>query len=895
MPLAPGDRLGHFEIVASLGAGNMGEVYRARDVRLGRDVAVKVLLPALAADDAAVARFAHEARAVAALSHPNIVALYDVGQQDRTAYVVTELLHGETLRERLQRGAVPVRKTIDYARQIAAAIAAAHDRGIVHRDLKPENIFLSADGRVKVLDFGVAQMTAPVAGSDLVTLAGTAADPSGAGLFGSVGYMAPEQLRGAAVDHRADIFALGCVIYELLTGRRPFAGGTPADTVAALLNAEPPPLGIPGSAPLERVLRRCLEKSPDERFQSARDLAFALDVATSEVAPAPAVAGLRRAPWTALGATAVVALAAGAAAAAFWLRGRVDALPPQQPIRFGIPAGSTWSDAVSISPDGRYLLYTGGTSTTPAALSTQGVPGGRPSGFAPVTGRFWLRALDSLEARPLSDTEAAVPLLFWSPDSTVVGYRAGHAIVIRRVPDGAPQVLRELPAAPHGVAWSPRGDVMILATAEGLFVMPAGGGEPKLLMRSEPGREIWRGSPAFLPDGDRFLFTVLASGAGEQALETRVATLDGRDLGTVLKGAVGATYVDGHVLFGAGGALYAQRFDLERLALVGERVDLAQSVAQDWRTGRLGARASDNGILVFRGAPRGDAQFTIVDRSGRLVRNVAAPDSYTNFSLSPDEQRLIVARRDPLTGQVTLWLIDVARGVTSLVSDTRDTEDADDPTWAPDGRHVAYRHGSKMVMRLANGGEERTLLDAEGYPDSFSSDGRFLTYGQPRGNVFEQWAVDLTQPGSKPLPLVSGVTLADETRFAPNGRWAAYHSNETGMAQVYVIPFPRTGEKWQVSQKGGVQPRWSADGQELFYLDPEGRLMAVRMPSSDPRQAAAPQILFATGLVASDALDQYAPTRNGFVIRAPVSAGADAGAVQVVSNWKALAAPRQNR
>ena len=886
MSFAPGFRLGPFEIISQLGAGGMGEVYCARDVRLGREVAIKVLLPALAADADAMERFAREARAVAALNHPNIVALFDIGRDDTTSYVVSELIDGSTLRERLASGPVPIRKAVEYAKQIAEALAAAHDRGIVHRDIKPENVLVSSEGRVKVLDFGLAQIAAATPLS-----ADTMARTLPGAVFGTAGYMAPEQVRAQAIDHRADLFALGAVLYEMLTGRRAFSGATPADTVTAVLHVDPPPLAVEqGNMPasLARIVQRCLEKQPHERFQSARDLAFALDAVALDAQPTSPRGVRRSRVWTTAAIAAGALLIGAAIASAVFWRPRPTTAPAATPVaRFGIPASMTWSDAASISPDGRYVVYTGGGGVALATATTSTVPGARPTGFTPVSGRFWLRRLSALESLRLSETEAAVPAFFWSTDSRVLGYRAGNSIIVRDVPDGAPRLLAELAQPPQAMTWNRRGD-LVVALPSGLHRIAPEGGSPQLLLRSQPGRELWRGAPAFLPDGQRFLFTVLLSGAGEEALETRVGSLDGRELGTIAKGVVGATYADGHLLFGAGGALYAQAFDVERLALTGERVELARSVAQDWRTGRLAARASDTGILVFLGAPRGDAQFVVVDRAGRPVRNIGEPDSFLNFSLSPDEQRIMVARRDPLSGHASLWLIDAVRGITALVTEAADSDDADDPTWSPDGRHVAYRHGPRLVLRLANGGAERTLVDAEAYPDAFSRDGRYLLFGQPKGNMFEQSVLDVTIQGAKPIPLVTGVTLADESRFSPNGRWVAYHSNETGTAQVSVVPFPPTGEKWQLSHAGGVQPRWSADGDELFYLDPDGRMMAVRIPGSDPRQATAPVSLFATGVAPSDALDQFTPMGNGFLVRVPVVAGADSAAVQVIVNWKAL-------
>lgn len=883
MSLPSGSRLGPFEITSLLGAGGMGEVYRARDTRLGREVAVKVLAPELAADADAMARFEREARAVATLNHPNILALYDIGHDAGTTFVVTEFLEGATLRERLTQGPVPLRKAIDWARQVAGALAAAHERGVVHRDVKPENLFLTADGRVKVLDFGLAQ-TAPLTAID-TTVAATGVGTAPGAILGTLGYMAPEQVRAQTVDHRADIFACGAVLYELITGHRAFDGTTAADTISAVLNNDPPSMtrAVAAVPPhLERVVQRCLEKSPAERFQSARDLAFALteDDRGDRHAPRSWLA----AHWPKVAGGLAVAAILAVAANQLWQSRAPQTSGGRPPAaKFAIAAGSTWSDAASISPDGNYVVYTGAPSTAPS-FSTIGVPGARPSGFAPISGRFWLRRLDALTATPLSDTDSAYPLFFWSPDSRSLGYRAGDAIVVRELPSGTPRVVTELASAPTGAAWGQHGDILISA-GDGIYVVPASGGGAKLLMATQPGREVWRGTPAFLPGGEQFLFSVLTSGKGEEALETRVASRDGKEVATVGRGLVGAAYADGYLLFGSGGALFAQPFDLKTLTLTGTRVQLADGVTQDWRTGRVAASASDNGVLVFRAAPQSEMRFVVVNRAGGAVRQVGAPDNFTNFSVSPDEQRVIATRRDPISQQRSLWLIDMVRGVTSLASDRGDTEDSDDPTWAADGQSVAFQHGARLVIRLANGGPERTLVNAEAYPDDFSRDGRFIVYGRPHGNLFEQWALDLTTPGATPIAIAPGVTLADEGRVSPNGRWVAYHSNESGTAQVYVVALPPTGEKWQVSQAGGVQPRWSADGKELFFLDTEGRLMSVTMRDSDPRTAAAPVALFSTGVMASDSLDQFAPVREGFLLRVQTSA-ADAAAVQVLINWK---------
>lgn len=864
MTLPSGTRLGPYEITAFIGAGAMGEVYRARDARLGREVAVKVLSHALAGDDASIARFEREARAVAALNHPNIIALFDVGREGTTSYVVTELLDGVTLRERLEAGALSVRRAIDFGRQIALALASAHERGIVHRDLKPDNIVVTAGGRIKVLDFGLAHMSP--SGAPPAESVETHVGSSPGAVLGTLGYMAPEQARAQKADHRADLFALGVILYEMLSGRRAFTRETPADTIAALLHEEPPPPPalLEHAAPrLESIVRRCLEKSRDERFQSAGDLAFALALAESDPDANDAAAAPRSRRVPVLAATVVAGLAtAGALIALALPRGTAE---PASLVRFGIEASMTWSDAASISPDGQHVVYTSGS----------------------VSGRrFWIRRLDSLTSLPLADTQEAVPLFFWSPDGRRLGYRTGNMLIVRDVPDGEKRAIVELSGPPQGVAWNER-DQLVIALASGLYTMPASGGEPRLIMRTSPDQEVWRGGmPSFLPGGDRFLFTVLRNGSGEQALETRVGTLDGRELATIARGITGATYADGYLIFGAGSSLYAQPFDPDELKLHGERTQLAQSVSQDWRTGRVIAAVSSTGTLVFRGAPQTDSEFTLVDRAGRRLRTIGAPGPYTNFSLSPDDERIVATRRDVLTGRNSLWLIDTVRGVTSLITDAHDTNDADDPTWAPDGQTVAYRFGPSIVMRPANGGTARAVVTAEAYPDDVSPDGRYLLYGQPIGNGFQQWAVDLREPGAPPQPLVQGITLADEARFSPNGRWIAYHANETGTAEVYVMPFPRSAQKWQVSHNGGVQPRWSRDGSELFYLDRDGQLMSVPMPQSDPRRAAAPHVLHRTGLQPSDAIDQYAVMAGGFLMRSPRAGASEESAVQVIVNWK---------
>jgi serine/threonine protein kinase len=873
----PGARLGPYELIETIGHGGMGEVYRARDTRLGRDVAIKFLNAELSADPQALARFEREGRAVAALSHPNIIALYDVGREGDTVYAVTELLEGTTLRDRLKQGPLPQRKALECVRAVAEAIAAAHSRGIVHRDLKPENVFVTTDGRIKVLDFGIARMAAaPVTAADEGETRERSTTSPGT-MIGTIGYMAPEQVRGGATDARTDVFALGVVLYEVLAGHAAFVRATPADTLGAILTSEPPDLArISSSAgpAIEHIIRRCLEKAPEERFHSARDLSFALEAisagtgggsGTAERTGSGSGRGGLRTALVALGAAALV-IAGSFAAGRFTTKAPASA----PPALFSLSANTAPFDAVSVSPDGRYIAYTGAATPTSPAGNT---------GLS-------LRRLDSLGFSPLPETSSAMRPFLWSPDSKTFGYFVDTALVVREMPDGSPRTLAQFPGRATGAAWGPNG-VLLVSTAAGVFQLPASGGTPQQVMKTDLAQEIWRGWPSFLPGGDRFLYTTLRNNGSESTLETRAAALDGRELGTVLTGAVGAMYADGHLLFGMSGALYAQPFDSRGLTLGGERRQIAASVSQNWRTGEVAASASETGVLVFRMAPQSDVQFTWVDRTGRKVGTVGAPDSYTNFDMSPDGRRIAASRRDPKTGVNSLALIDVERGVTTPVTPL-DEDNFDDPTWAPDGRQIAYRHADSLVMRAANGGDERVLVRAESYPDHFTRDGRFLTYGRQRLGFYEAQALDILTPGAKPVILVPNVTLSDEARFSRSEKWIAYASNQSGSDQTWVIPFPPTGEKWQISQGGGVQPRWSSDGNELFFLDPDGRLMAVSIPEGDPRRAGEPKPLFATGLTPSNALDQVAVVGDRFLLKLPLSSRAeDSSPIQVLVNWTA--------
>ncbi len=853
----------------------MGVVYRAKDLRLNRDVAVKVLASHLAADSTALIRFEREAQALAALSHPAIISVYDVGRHADSAYVVMELLEGETLRSRLNAGTPGVRKAVDYAVQIAYALAAAHERGIVHRDLKPENVFLCPDGRVKILDFGIVQLASASAAASAETMVVSATPRATAPntMVGTVGYMAPEQARGHLVDARADIFSLGAVLYEMVTGRRAFDAETPVDVLAAVLHAEPPDIGVELRVPpaLDRIIRRCLEKRPEERFQSARDLAFALEGVGSgsgtQSIPAER-AESRQVPWWAVVVAALLALTVGAIGGGLMAR-PAPAPTPSGAVRFTFDANRGQVPEISVSPDGRYLAW------------TQITNGGRLGGL-------WVRRLDGSQPSLLEDTPSSgTP--FWSPDGReVIVLNDETRLVAIDVERGGRRILAELDAGAlplRGADWL--GQTLLLGTANTIWVQDlAGRAARRAVTTLQAPRELWHGWPMLLPDGRRFLYTVALTGGDT---ETRIGSLDGDPPVRVpLPGTTSRVRLDsrGYIVFAQNRALVAQRLDLESGALQGSPVRLSGEVFQNPATGWVAADVSRNGVLAWRAPGIDDAQFEWVDREGRTTGVLGQSDAYTNFDLSPDGSRIVATRRRGESGG-TLFLIDPARNLTTPISEPNTAAPISDPTWSPDGQTIAYRRGGTLVVRNVFGGEERVLKEWAGYPDSWSRDGKYLIVGRMMGPNYQLWAVAVDGSGEE-LPVVQGVSLADEARFSPDGKWIVFHAAIAGPPEVFAVRFPTTGERWQISTGGGVQPRWRSDGRELYYLGPGGQVMLVAMPDGDPTKARTPQPLFGLRLDPSPAFDQYTPLPDGqrFVVRRQLRpGGADTAPVHVIVNW----------
>jgi eukaryotic-like serine/threonine-protein kinase len=872
--LAPGSTLGPYTIAEPLGSGGMGVVYRAKDVRLNRDVALKVLASHLADHDTALVRFEREAQALAALSHPGIVAIYDVGRHDHVAFVVMEFLEGETLRARLAAGPPGIRKAIDYAVQVAQALAAAHERGIVHRDLKPENVFVCPDGRVKVLDFGIVQLASASAAASAETIVAAATPRATAPnmMVGTVGYMAPEQARGHLVDARADIFSLGAVLYEMVTGRRAFDAETPVDVLAAVLHRDPPDIDAELRVPtaLDRIIRRCLEKRPEERFQSARDLAFALEgvASGSSTQSAPAAAeGTRRVPVWTVAVAALVSLAAGALGAGLMTRESSPA-PSTSAVRFTFDANRGQVPEISVSPTGRHLAWTEITS------------GGRLGGL-------WIRRLDAAQPTLLDDTPSSgTPI--WSPDGREVMILDESRLVAIDVERGGRRIVAEFDSGAlplRGGDWL--GQTLLLGTGNTIWVQDLGNRASSRAATTLQGpRERWHGWPTLFPDGRRFFYTV---GLADGGTETKIGSLDGETPVPVeLPGTTSRVRLDsrGFLVFAQNRVLMAQRMNLDTGRLQGEPVRVAGEVFQNPVTGWAAVDVSRNGVLAWRAPGVDDAQFEIVDREGRTTEVINAPDAYTNFDVSPDGTRIVATRRRGESGGV-LFLIDPARNLTTPISEQSSTAPISDPTWSPDGQMIAYRHSGTLVTRNVFGGEERIVKEWPGYPDSWSRDGKYLLVGRPVGPDYQLWAIAMDGSGEE-IPLVQGVSLADEARFSPDGKWVAFHAAIAGAPEVFAIRFPSTGERWQISTGGGVQPRWRRDGRELYYLGQDGQVMVVAMPDGDPTKARTPEPLFGLRLDPSPAFDQYTPLPDGqrFIVRRQLRpGGADTAPINVIVNW----------
>ncbi len=877
MSLTSGTHLGPYEILSPLGAGGQGEVYKARDARLERTVAIKVLPAQVAADPAARERFEREARAIAALNHPHICVLHDIGRHEGIDFLVMEYLEGETLAERLARGALSLSQTLEYAIPISDALDKAHRAGIVHRDLKPGNIMLTKAG-AKLLDFGLAKRRAPLAGSADSALPTRDLTAQGA-IVGTLQYMAPEQLEGKEADSRADLWALGAVLYEMVTGKKAFEGKSQASLIAAILEHEPEAISVvqPLSPPLlNLVVENCLAKDPNDRFQSAGDLCRALHWVSEARVEARAVRGWRgrrdRQVWALV---SLLLLGLLSAFSLLYIRS-----PPADTLEEHVQVvtpPTTDPISIAISPDGRRLVF---------VASSEG------------KSQLWLRPLESVTAQPLPGTEGASSP-FWSPDSRSIGFFAEGKLRRIDIAGGLVQTVANAALA-RGGTWN--GDGVILfspASSSPLYRVSATGGEPVAVTRLDPQHFSHR-FPQFLPDGRHFVFSAQGSPQG-----VYVASLDTLTARRLFSADTAAVVTPEHLLFVREGTLVAQRFDWRKRELSGGPFPVTEKVAlEESGRFRVGAfSASTTGVLAYRTGGAINRQLLWFDRAGKpLARTGAAESSSTsNPELSPDGKR--VALNSDVSGNSDIWLLETARGVLSRFTFDADVDNC--PVWSPDGSRLVFeshRNGVPGLYRkLASGaGAEEPLLEASDHPSptDWSRDGGFILYRKldPKTG-FDLWVLPvLPQAGDrKPFAFVNTSFEEREGQFSPDGRWVAYQSNESGRFEVYVQPFPGPGGKWQVSTEGGAQPRFRADGRELFYIGLDGTLMAAPITpaaAGQPLEAGTPVALFPTriagGAVPGTVLKhQYAVAPDGqrFLINVTTEE-AVTSPITLILHWK---------
>jgi eukaryotic-like serine/threonine-protein kinase len=842
MSLTPGTRLGPYEILSPLGAGGMGEVYHARDTKLGRDVAIKVLPDELFEDKERVARFEREARALASLNHPAIAVIHAFEEISGRHLLVQEFLEGETLRERLRAGALPARKALDIAAQIARGLAAAHEKGVVHRDLKPENLFVTKDGHVKILDFGLArQIALPTDASD--TTSPTLARPTEQGvILGTVAYMSPEQVRGLPVDHRADIFAFGCVLYEMVSGRRPFAGQSAVETMHAILRDEAPelPAGVRESAPgCARLIATCLAKDPRERWQSAADLARELswlgeDQRRSGAAPAAS----RRHPARWLPWAMAVLGAAIAVIAVLASKGltrlpehviRFSMLPPEKTRFERNAAGVT----LASSPDGRSIALLGSS-------------GGRTA--------VWLWSVAEGAATRLADTDGAASL-FWSPDGLSVGFFAEGKLKKVAVSGGPAQVLCE--ALGNAGTWSTNGVILfseiIGGEREGIYRVSAEGGKPaKLTLADGASADATRVWPVFLPDGTHFLYVRGAFRGAIEDYRVCVGQLESPEATCLMQSDSRVEYAPpGRLLFVRKGTLLTQPFDAGERRVSGQPAPIADRIAAVGPTGSADfATSADGRLLVYRhGVP--PSRLVWMDRSGRQVGSIGEPGYFGLVRISPDGGRLVTEVEKPATGGRDLWLYDLSTGIGSRL--TFDPVSAGWPVWSPDGGRVAFGSGRRgppdiYVKDLGGPLAEKLLFGAPGLqaPSDWTRDGRFIAYVDysPIRKAHSQiWLLPMTgEP--KPVRLDESPFSEYKPRFSPDSRFIAFVSEESGQPEVYVAAVDGAGRKQRVSPAGGSLPCWSADGKELFFQAGDNVLMTVAVRLGQDIQFSVPKPLF---------------------------------------------------
>jgi Tol biopolymer transport system component/predicted Ser/Thr protein kinase len=889
--VTPGARLGSYEILSRIGAGGMGEVYKARDTRLDRTVAIKVLPTGVAPSAEQRQRFEREARAISKLSHPHVCALYDVGREGDTEYLVMEYLEGESLADRLARGALPLDQTLRWGGEIADALDKAHRQGIVHRDLKPGNVMLTKSG-VKLLDFGLAKAMAPEgAPNDLTSNPTAAAAPQltqEGTLLGTLAYMAPEQLEGREADGRSDVFALGATLYEMATGRKAFSGSSRASLISSILRDDPSPVSrIEKTSPpaLDRIIERCLAKDPEHRWQSAADVGLELDWiargGAEKVAAEARVASRSRWP---IG-LAVASVLLAVLAVVYAMR-RPTGLPAP-PIRFSLqaPEGThfPWirtQNLFAVSPDGQRIVF--------VARSANG------------RDNLWVRDLSQLSAVALGGTEgAAAP--FWSPDGRSIAFFADGQLKRIDAAGGPSVTLCDAPPGYPSGSWGSQHAILFSGlTGDAVKVVAEGGGSPRPAVRLDPARqEVGVSFPSFLPDGRRFLY--VARSAAEQQAALRMASLDSGQSVPLLSNSSRAEYAPGmapgrtgYLLFARDGALFVQPFE-SRGRLEGNPVPVGQDIWQHVLIGSGPFSASSTGVLASRGRA-GLSRLVWYDRAGKEIGSLESPGEFDNVRLSPDDRQVAVSRVDPRTGLDHILVGDLARQVLTRLD--LGPNDNSFPLWSPDGARLAFSVGSNrhpptpFSISLRGAGSPEPIIQPTSEVlrvEDWSPDGRYILVGSLSGPGMGHGVIELEGERKFRLLVAGNLGLAEAAQFSPDGRWIAFCLRESGRSEVYLTSFPKPGERIRVSANGGLSPRWRRDGRELYYVSTENQLMATPVRLDSDVRLGAPRSLFR---VDPWGWRDYDVTADGERFLAVANLPApDADAITVVVNWPALIRP----
>ncbi|HEY3171978.1 MAG TPA: protein kinase [Thermoanaerobaculia bacterium] len=890
MTLASGSRLGPYEILSPLGAGGMGEVYRAKDTRLDRTVAVKVLPAHLSSSAESRQRFEREAKTISQLSHPHICALYDVGNQDGVEFLVMEYLEGETLSDRLLKGALPFEQVLRYGIEIADALDKAHRQGIVHRDLKPGNVMLTKSG-VKLLDFGLAKAVAPASarsGASLTALpTQTGKDLTAEGtILGTFQYMAPEQLEGREAAARTDIFAFGAVLYEMATGKKAFSGRSQASLISSIMSSEPAAISTlaPMTPPaFDRIVRTCLAKDPEDRWHTAHDIALQLkwvaEGSPAGIAARPAARRRERLAWGAFAVAAIAALVLGVLLA----RQRHEPSPvfrssilPSENTRFEFR-----SSPMAVSPDGQQVAF--------VAQRSEGAR------------QLWLRAFDALEARPLAGTDGASKP-FWSPDSRFLGFFAGGKLKRIAVSGGSPQTLCDAPSG-RGGTWNRDGVILFVPSfGDRVHRVAASGGTASPVTRIDESRgEFGHTWPFFLPDGRHFLYVSYAARAArpEDASSVFLGSLDSNERRLLFHARSNVAYVplsagasQGHLLFWQSGALVARPFDAKRLRLTGEAFPVAEQLRFLGASGAAIFSVSETGVLAYQSSPRGElSQLTWFDRSGKRLESVGPAADYFHPRLSHDGRRIAVALIDPQTAYSDIWIHDLARRVSTRLTFGPGVNIF--PIWSPDDKWLVFASNRKgpldLYQRAASGtGQDEILLSSattSRFPTDWSGATGLIAFFTtvPKADI---WTLSVAE--RKATPFLATPFQEGSPQFSPDGRWMAYGSTESGTVEIFVQAFPASGGKWQISTAGGSYPRWRRDGKELYYIAPDNTLMAVEIATGSRFGAGTPKPLFRASIKSFDIGFQYdvSPDGSRFLINT-LAEDAQTSSITVVQNWTA--------